>query len=136
MQASNCCLLTSLSLRGVKFKVSPMVLRTSGIDVILGIDWMKQNWAVIQCQEKVVIVTALNGDRISVDVVIQAQPTATVNQLEDRGNKEDPVVDEFLDVFPDDLPGMPPDHDIEFIIELLPGTTPIAKRPYRMGLTN
>jgi hypothetical protein len=43
-------------------------------------------------------------------------------------------VDEFLDVFPYDLLGMPPDHDIEFIIELLPGTTPIAKRPYRMGV--
>jgi hypothetical protein len=43
-------------------------------------------------------------------------------------------VDEFLDVFPDDLPGMPPDHDIEFIIELLPGTTPITKHPYRMGV--
>ena len=37
-------------------------------------------------------------------------------------------------MFPDDLPGMPPDHDIEFIIELLSGTAPIAKRPYRMGV--
>ena len=80
--------------------------------------------------------TTPNGDRISVDVVVQAQPTTTVNQLDDSGNKEDPVVDEFLDVFPDDLPGMPPDRDIEFIIELLSGTTPIAKRPYRMGLIN
>jgi hypothetical protein len=42
-------------------------------------------------------------------------------------------VSEFLDVFPDDLPGMPPDHDIEFSIDLLPGTAPIAKRPYRMA---
>ena len=47
MQASYCCLPTSLSLRGVEFKVSPIVLRTSGIDVILGIDWIKQNQAVI-----------------------------------------------------------------------------------------
>ena len=39
-------------------------------------------------------------------------------------------VNEFLDVFPDDLPGMPLDRDIEFIIELLPGTAPIDKRPY------
>ena len=93
-----------------------------------------QQQAVIQCKEKVVVVTAPNGERIRVDVVIQAQPTATVNQLDDSGNKEDPVVDEFLDVFPDDLPGMPHDRDIEFIIELLPGTTPIAKRPYRMGV--
>ena len=57
-----------------------------------------------------------------------------MNQLDDRVNKEDPVVDEFPDVFPDDLPGMPPDRDIEFIIELLPRTAPIAKRPYRMGI--
>jgi hypothetical protein len=37
------------------------------------------------------------------------------------------------DVFPEELPGMPPDRDIEFIIELIPGTTPIAQRPYRMN---
>ena len=39
---------------------------------------------------------------------------------------------EFPDVFPDDLPGMPPDRDIEFVIDLLPRTAPISKRPYRM----
>ena len=59
--------------------MSPIVLRTSDIDVILGMDWMKQNWAVIQCQEKVVVVTAPNGEIISVDVVVQPQPIATVN---------------------------------------------------------
>ena len=78
--------------------------------------------------------TTLNGDRISVDVVVQKQPTAIVNHLDDSTNKIDPVVDEFPDVFPNDLPGMPPDHDIEFIIELLPRTAPITKRPYRMGV--
>jgi hypothetical protein len=48
-------------------------------------------------------------------------------QLEDI-----PVVCEYPDVFPDDLPGMPPDRDVEFVIELQPGTAPISKRPYRM----
>jgi hypothetical protein len=43
------------------------------------------------------------------------------------------VVCEFPDVIPDDLPGMPPDCEIEFVTDLLPGTTPIAKRPYRMA---
>ena len=43
------------------------------------------------------------------------------------------VVCEFLDFFPDDLPGIPPKREIEFIIELLPGTAPISKRPYRMA---
>ena len=42
------------------------------------------------------------------------------------------VVCEFLDFFPYDLPGIPPKREIEFIIELLPGTAPISKRPYRM----
>ena len=43
-----------------------------------------------------------------------------------------PVVCEFLDVFPDELPRLPPDRDVEFKIELLPGTTPISQRSYRM----
>ena len=94
---------------------------------------MKQHRAVIQCQERSVVVTSPNGDRICVEVVVQAQPIATVNQLDGDANKQDCVVEEFPDVFPDDLLGMPPDHDIEFIIELLPRTTPIARRPYRMG---
>jgi hypothetical protein len=79
-------------------------------------------------------VTSPNGDKICVVVLVQTQPTATVNQLSDDAKHEDPVVEEFSDVFPDDFPGMPPDHDIEFIIELLPRTAPIAKRPYRIGV--
>jgi hypothetical protein len=110
------------------------VLRTAGIDVILGMDWMKQHNAVIQCQEKVVVLTTPKGDRMSVEVAVQASPTATMNQLNNDANQPKCVVDDFPDVFPDDLPGMPPDHDIEFIIDLLPGTAPIAKRPYRMGV--
>jgi hypothetical protein len=42
------------------------------------------------------------------------------------------VVREFLDVFPEELPGMPPDREVEFVIDLLPRTAPISKRPYRM----
>ena len=102
--------------------------------MILGMDWMKEHQAVIQCQERVVVVTTLKGDRISVGVAVQPPPTATVNQLDNDANPQDRVVEEFPDVFPDELPGMPPDRDIEFIIELLPSTTPIAKRPYRMGV--
>jgi hypothetical protein len=46
--------------------------------------------------------------------------------------KKIPVVCEYADVFPDELPGMPPGQNIEFAIELQPGTTPISKRPYQM----
>jgi hypothetical protein len=44
------------------------------------------------------------------------------------------VIREYPDVFPEELSGMPPDRDIEFLIELLPGTPPISKRPYRMPI--
>jgi len=43
-----------------------------------------------------------------------------------------PVMEEFLDVFPKDLPGLPPDRNLEFTIEVIPGTAPISKAPYRM----
>jgi hypothetical protein len=45
------------------------------------------------------------------------------------------VVEEFMDVFPEELPGMPPEREVEFYIDLIPGTAPIAKRPYRMAPT-
>jgi hypothetical protein len=44
------------------------------------------------------------------------------------------VVRDFLDVFPEELPGMPPYREIEFVIDPLPGTAPISKRPYRMSV--
>jgi hypothetical protein len=43
-----------------------------------------------------------------------------------------PVVYEFSDIFPDDLPGLPPDREVEFVIELKPGTASISRRAYRM----
>ncbi len=45
-----------------------------------------------------------------------------------------PIVSEYPDVFPEELPGMPPDRDVEFLIDLLPGSGPIAKRPYKMSV--
>ena len=82
------------------------MLRTSRIDLILGMDWLMRHRAVIHCKEKVVVLPTPNGDKISVNVVVQAQLTATVNQLNDGANQQECVVEEFPDVFPDDLPGM------------------------------
>jgi hypothetical protein len=56
-----------------------------------------------------------------------------VNQLDASQGSEVPVVNKFPDAFPEELLGMPPDRDIEFVIELKPGTTPIYKTPYRMA---
>jgi hypothetical protein len=48
---------------------------------------------------------------------------------------EVPVVNEYPDVFPDDLPGLPPEREVEFRIELVPGAKPVAKAPYRLAPT-
>jgi hypothetical protein len=58
---------------------------------------------------------------------------AKLNQLDASQGPMVPVVNEFPDVFPKELPGMPPDRDIEFVIDLMPHTAPIFKRPYRIS---
>jgi hypothetical protein len=70
-----------------------------------------------------------------VEPVVTAKGVANrvkVNQLDASQGLEVPVVNKFLDVFPEELPGMPPDRDIKFVIELNPGTAPIYKTPFRM----
>jgi hypothetical protein len=56
-----------------------------------------------------------------------------VFSMEAKSIEEVPVVREYPDVFPEELPGMPPDWDIEFVIDLIPGNSSIAKRPYGMA---
>jgi hypothetical protein len=60
--------------------------------------------------------------------------SSEVHVVQAKALADIPVVSEFPDVFPDDLLGLPPDRDVEFKIELLPGTAPISRRPYRMPL--
>jgi hypothetical protein len=55
-----------------------------------------------------------------------------VNHIQAESPEDVPVVQEFADVFPDELPGMPPERDVEFTIDLVPGTKPIAKNTYRL----
>jgi hypothetical protein len=60
---------------------------------------------------------------------------ANINQLDASQGSVVPMVNEFPDVFPKELPGMSPDRDIEFVIELKPGNAPIYKTPFRMTTT-
>jgi hypothetical protein len=56
------------------------------------------------------------------------------NSLKGVSMEEVHIVKEYPDVFPEELPGMPPDRDIEFLIDLMPGAGPISKRPYKMDV--
>ena len=108
-----------------------IILESQGLDVILGMDWLSMYGGNIDCASKSILLTTPEGKRIK--YVSRYTPKSThVNPLTGVVQEEVPVVKDCPDVFLEELPGMPPDRDIEFLIELLPGTGPISKRPYRM----
>jgi hypothetical protein len=76
--------------------------------------------------------TKKDGATVEFVAMVQSDQGSMLNQTKAIALEDIRVVQEYLDVFPEELSGMPPDHDIEFFIELLPGTPPISKRSYRM----
>jgi len=116
-----------------QFLADLVVLPGVGIDVILGMKWMSGNGVLIDTSTRVVMLRdpgtkeAFLG-QLPRDIHIRS----TMNAVTSRAIEDIPVACEFPDVFPDDLPGLPPDRDVEFKIELLPGTAPISRRPYRI----
>jgi hypothetical protein len=138
MPARQLCPKVNLKIRGVDIVTKLIVLESKGVDVILGMDWLSKHKVLIDCAKKSIKLTTLEGNEIEfvAEPVVTAKGVANrakVNQLEASQGSEVPLVNEFLDVFSKELLGMPPDRDIEFVIELKPGTTPINKTPYRMA---
>ena len=108
-----------------------IILESQGLDVILGIDWMSKYGGSIDCASKSIYLTTPEGKRIKY-VSRHVPRRSQVNTLTGVVQEEVPIVKDYPDVFPEELPGMPLDCDIEFLTELLQGTRPISKRPYRM----
>jgi hypothetical protein len=116
-----------------KFPTHLVVLESQGLDVILGMDWMTNYAGVIDCVNRAITLTTPEGRRIRYRSNMDFN-SIRLNHLKGVSIEEVAVVREYPDVFPDELPGMPPDRDIEFLIELMPSTGPIAKRPYPMSI--
>jgi hypothetical protein len=128
----------NLKIRGVHFVANLIVLESKGIDVILGMDWLRKYKVLIDCAKKSIKMTTPEGKEMEfiAEPVVTTKGVANcakVNQLDASQGSEVPVVNEFPNVFPEELPDMPLDRDIEFVIKLKPGTTPIYKTPYRMA---
>ena len=81
-----------------------------------------------------VTLTGPQGERVGVNVSMPGEVEAMINQLEEKSLEHIRIVCEYPDVFLEELPGVPPDRDIEFSIKLLPRTAPISKRPYRIDV--
>jgi hypothetical protein len=132
MRTKHICPAESITRRGVDFLVNLIVLDSKGIDIILGMDWLRKYDGVILCAKRAIRLTKEDGTIVEFNVAIQADQVSLLNKVQGTSLNEIRVVQEYPDVFPEDLPGMPPDRDIKFIIELLPEMPPISKRPYRM----
>jgi hypothetical protein len=101
-------------------------------------DWLSKHKILIHCAKKSVKLTTPDGKDLEfvAELVVTIKGVAKhakVNQLDASQGSEVPVVSEFPDVFPEELPGIPPDCDIESVIELMHSTTPIYRSPYRMA---
>jgi hypothetical protein len=95
-------------------------------------DWLNKYDRVIQCAKKAVRLTKKDGTTVRFVAAVQAGQANMLSQMKVITLEEILVVQKYPNVFLEELSGMPLDHDIEFLTELLPGTLPISKRPYRM----
>jgi hypothetical protein len=120
---------------GREFWATPIVLEESSIDLILGMAWLRKAKAVIHCARGTIELTSSKGERFEVEITITASTRSGMFLVDGKFvGSNIHVVRDFPDVFPDELPGMPPDREVEFVIDLLPGIAPISKRPYRMSV--
>jgi hypothetical protein len=134
MRAMYQCLGVKIQIMGREFCANPIVLESSGIDIILGMGWLTKYDVVIHCSKRSVLLASSEGERFEFIATLPSAADCAVNQLKADLIEDIKVVCEYPDVFPDDLLGMLPERDIEFLIDILPGTAPIAKRPYRMSV--
>nr|GFA28083.1 hypothetical protein [Tanacetum cinerariifolium] len=109
----------TLNLLNHSFPIDLMVIELGIFDVLIGMDWLSKNDVAILCGEKKARKYIENGCELFL-----AQVTETVSK--EKRVKDVPVIRDFPEVFPKDLPGLPPPRQVEFCIDLIPGATPVA----------
>ncbi|GJV94673.1 reverse transcriptase domain-containing protein [Tanacetum coccineum] len=111
----------TLTLLNQPFEIDLMLIKLGSFDVVIGMDWLSKYHAKILCDEKVVHIP-INGETLIIH-----------GDRNKKGLEDIPVVKEIPDVFPEDLPGLPPVRQVEIQIDLTPGAAPIARTPYRLA---
>jgi hypothetical protein len=138
VRADSICLNVSVEIKGIEFPTNLIVMGTQGIDVILGMNWLDKYQAIISCDKMIIKLVSPLGEEVVPELVSPEPRKGGCHHMAIDSKEADSletikVVSEFPDVFPKDLPRMPPERKVEFAIELLSGTTPISKRAYRVS---
>jgi hypothetical protein len=125
----------TLTIMGREFWATAIILEASNIDLILDMSWLRKAKAIILCGRGTVELTSPKGERFQVEIAVTiSSRRATFFIAEEFVGDNIRVVRDFSDVFAEELPGMLPEREVEFVIDLLPGTAPVSKRPYRMSV--
>jgi hypothetical protein len=100
-------------------------------------NWLTKYQARLIGDKRTMNLVSLSGEEVLVELVLSRTRKGSCHQTTIHIEEIEPseaikVVSEFLDVFLEDLPSMPPKRKVEFAIELIPGTAPISKRAYRV----
>jgi hypothetical protein len=139
-QTDRFCPSAKVQIRGIEFLANLIVMgnQHTTIDVILGMNWLTKYQASLSCDERTVKLVSLSGEEVLVELVLSGPRKGSCHQViayieEIKPSEAISVVSDFPDVFPEELPGMPPERKVEFAIELIPGIVPISKRAYRVS---
>jgi hypothetical protein len=115
------------------FKSTLLILGLENVDIILGANWMTQHRVVLDVAARTVEIRSPTFGDLTLYLPSQETTQSCAFSMIELPLKKYLAICDYADVFPDELLGIPPDRDIEFAIELQPGTTPISKRPYQMS---
>ncbi|KAJ9535922.1 LOW QUALITY PROTEIN: hypothetical protein OSB04_un000910 [Centaurea solstitialis] len=142
---------------GVKFRIDLIPIPMREINVVVGVDWLSRNGGHIDCENERVVIRNPSGGELTIPSERRKKLPKLCTLAKARkhvlhgghsflayvvDNHEETrkstvadvlVVSDYPDVFPDDLPGVPPERQAEFRIDLVPGAAPIAKAPYRLA---
>ncbi|GKE07753.1 putative reverse transcriptase domain-containing protein, partial [Tanacetum coccineum] len=123
----------TLGLLGHPFNINLMPVELSSFDVIISMDWLVKYYAVIVCDEKIVRISY--GDEV---LIIEGDgcnggTKKTDDKSEGKRLEDVPIIRDFLEVFLEDFPGLPPSRQVEFQIDLVPCVTPVARSPYHLA---
>ncbi|GKB55066.1 putative reverse transcriptase domain-containing protein [Tanacetum coccineum] len=117
------------------FPIDLIPLGQGSFDVIVGMDWLSNQKAMIVCHEKIVRIPVEEGKVLCVQG--ERNVGKTKSSMSTKANEptlsDIPIVRDFEDVFLYDLSRLPPQRQVEFCIDLIPGATPVAKSPYRLA---
>nr|GEV20600.1 hypothetical protein [Tanacetum cinerariifolium] len=111
----------TLDLLNQLFEFDLMPIQLGTFDVVIGMDWLVKHDDLIVCRKK------------EVHIPVKGKMLVVKGSYDVSRLKDVPIIRDFPEVFPDDLPGLPPPRQVEFRIELVPEAAPVAHAPYHLA---